>query len=138
LRILALDIGERRIGVALSDPGSILASPLTTIESASDEAARGEIVRLAGEHEVGEIVVGIPVSMSGRWGPQAKRTAAFARELSKLTDIPVKRVDERLSSVQAERMMRESGASPSRDKGRIDALAAAIILQSYLDSKRAC
>ena len=84
---------------------------------------------------VGEIVIGIPISMSGRRGPQVRRTLDFAELLAQQTDLPIKQVDERLSSVQAERMMIESGASPSRDKARVDAVAAAVILQAYLDSK---
>ena len=135
MRILSLDIGDKRIGVAMSDPSGFLASPVTTIERTSDASAVQEIVALIAQHEVGEIVIGIPISMSGRRGPQVRRTLDFAELLAQQTDLPMKQVDERLSSVQAERMMIESGASPSRDKARVDAVAAAVILQSYLDSK---
>ena len=136
MRILALDVGEKRIGVALSDPTGLLATPLTTIESKGRDSDIDEVVRLATEHEVGEIVVGLPLSMSGRRGPQAGRVDAFVRALAERTDLPLKSVDERLSSVQAERMLRESGVEPSKNKARIDSAAAAVVLQSYLDSKR--
>ena len=136
MRVLALDVGDKRIGVALSDPTGLLAFPLTTLERGSDDSAIAEIVRLASEHEVSDIVVGIPRTLSGRIGPQARRTADFASSLAEQTDAPVKTVDERLSSVQAERLLKESGVKPSRDKARVDAAAAAVILQSYLDSKR--
>jgi len=138
MRIIALDVGERRIGVALSDPTGTLATPLATIEQPSDDIrpTLDEIVRLVQENEASEIVVGIPVLLSGREGSQARTTRDFVRRLAERTAVPIRRVDERLSSVQAERMLRDSGAKPSREKGRIDAAAAAIILQSYLDSAR--
>ncbi len=136
MRILALDVGEKRIGVALSDPTGLLASPLTTIESKGQDFDIDEVLRLAEEHEAGEIVIGLPLSMSGRRGPQAGRVDAFVKAMAERTDIPLKSMDERLSSVQAERMLRESGVEPSKNKARVDSAAAAIVLQSYLDSRR--
>ncbi len=136
MRILALDVGEKRIGVALSDPTGLLASPLTTIESKGQDFDIDEVLRLAEEHEAGEIVIGLPLSMSGRRGPQAGRVDAFVKAMAERTDIPLKSMDERLSSVQAERMLRESGVKPSKNKARVDSAAAAIVLQSYLDSRR--
>ena len=137
MRILALDIGDRRIGVALSDPLGILATPLTTIERATPdtEAAIDEILVLAEQHEAAEILVGIPYLMSGRIGAQARITLDFAQSLSQRTHIPVTQTDERLSSVQADRLLAQSGASPTRDRGRTDAAAAAVILQAYLDTR---
>ena len=137
MRILALDVGDRRIGVALSDPLGMLASPLTTIERSTPdtEAAIDDILAIAEEHEVGEILVGIPYLMSGRIGAQARITIDFAAALAERTHITVTRIDERLSSVQADRMLSQSGASTTRDKGRTDSAAAAVILQSYLDAR---
>ena len=137
MRILALDFGERRIGVALSDPLGMLASPLTTIERATPDtdSAIGAVLSLAEEHEAAEILVGIPYLMSGRIGAQARITLDFAQALAERTHIPVTHIDERLSSVQADRMLAQSGASAARDKGRTDAAAAAVILQAYLDAK---
>ena len=136
MRILALDVGDKRIGLALSDPTGLLASPLTAIKLGKSVSARTEVLRLAAEHGVGQILVGMPLSMSGRRGPQAGRVAAFVRELSGRTDIPVTSLDERLSTVQAERLLRASGVEPSRDRARVDSAAAAVLLQSYLDSRR--
>ena len=137
MRTLALDVGENRIGVALSDPTGTLASPLTTIHRRDDASAVDEVLRLTAEHEVAEIVVGLPLSLSGREGPQAARARSFADLVAERSSIPVKFVDERLSSVQAERLLRESGVEPSRDRARVDAAAAAVVLQTHLDSKRA-
>jgi len=132
--VLALDVGDRRIGVAASDPTGTLASPLTTIER-TDEASDIESVQhLVLEHEATEIVVGMPFSLSGRRGCQARKVEEFTQALSGHTAIPVISVDERLSSVEAERMIRASGKRPSREKPLVDAVAAAVILQSYLDS----
>lgn len=148
MRIIALDVGDRRIGVAISDPTGMLASPLTVIErnGSADMAAADAVIALAREHSAGEIVVGIPYLMSGRTGSQARITLEFADALAALADIPVRRVDERLSSAQAARMLAQAGGAGERrsgrghgngngGKGRIDAAAAAVILQAYLDAR---
>ena len=136
MRILALDVGDRRIGVALSDPLGMLASPLTTIERVTPDtaAAIDAVLALADEHAAAEILIGIPYLMSGRIGAQARVTLNFAEALANRARIPITHIDERLSSVQADRMLAQSGAS-KRDKGRTDAAAAAVILQAYLDAK---
>ena len=136
MRIIALDIGDRRIGVALSDPLGILASPLTTIDRSTPdtEAAIDAVLALAEQHEAAEILVGIPYLMSGRIGAQARITLDFAQALSERTNIPIT-LTERLSSVQADRMLAQSGTSNTRDKGRTDSAAAAVILQAYLDAR---
>ena len=148
MRIIALDVGDRRIGVAISDPTGMLASPLTVIErdGAADMAAADAVIALARERSAGEIVVGIPYLMSGRTGSQARITLEFSDALAALADIPVRRVDERLSSAQAARMLAQAGGAGERrdkrghgngngGKGRIDAAAAAVILQAYLDAR---
>ena len=138
MRILALDVGDRRIGVALSDPLGILASPLTTIDrrtTPETEAAIDAVLALTEQHEAAEILVGIPYLMSGRIGAQARITLDFAQALSERTTIPITHTDERLSSVQADRMLTQSGTSNTRDKGRTDSAAAAVILQAYLDAR---
>jgi len=137
VRILALDVGDRRIGVALSDPLGMLASPLTTIDRATPDTdtAIDAVLALANQHEAAEILVGIPYLMSGRIGAQARITLDFAQALTTRTTIPVTQADERLSSVQADRMLTQSGASNTRDKGRTDSAAAAVILQAYLDAR---
>ena len=137
MRILALDFGDRRIGVALSDPLGILASPLTTIErgTADIDAAIDAILALAEQHEAAEILIGIPYLMSGRTGAQARITLDFAAALAERAHIPVAHIDERLSSVQAERMLAQSRRASERDKGDIDAAAAAVMLQAHLDRR---
>ena len=136
MRILALDVGERRIGLALSDPTGLLASPIDAIDLDDGEPAHERAARHASGMELSEIVVGMPYSMSGERGRQAGRVAAFVREFSRLVEVPVTTVDERLSTAQAEKLLRGQGVETSREKGRLDSAAAAVILQSYLDSRR--
>ena len=136
MRILALDVGEKRIGVALSDPSEVLASPLTTIKRVADAADVEAVLRLASEHEVGEIVAGIPLTLSGHIGPQASRVSRFVEMVSGSASVPVSTLDERYSTVEAEKLIRSAGGQPSRDRARVDAAAAAVLLQSYLDSHR--
>ena len=136
LRVMALDVGQKRIGVAMSDPDALLAMPLTTIARRAGTKDVDEVLRLAAEHDVGEIVVGMPFSLSGRKGPQAERVSEFAKVLAGCTTIPISSVDERYSSVQAERSLRELGIEPSRNRARVDAAAASVILQSHLDARR--
>ncbi|MDP7534733.1 MAG: Holliday junction resolvase RuvX, partial [SAR202 cluster bacterium] len=95
-----------------------------------------EIDRIARENEVEAIIVGLPRSLSGQLGSQAKLVKTFVTELSARVDLPVTMVDERYTTVQAERMLRESGRQPSRDRGLVDASAAAVMLQAYLDARR--
>jgi putative Holliday junction resolvase len=135
-RIMALDIGGRRIGVALSDPGRVLASPLTTLRAEPRAAAIARIAALAAQHEVAAIVVGLPLTLTGEVGPQAQIVQTFADELRQVVAVPVHLFDERLTSVAAERMMIELGIKPDRRKERIDEVAAAIILQDFLDAQR--
>jgi len=135
MRILALDVGERRIGTAICDPDERLAVPLGVIERQGREADVQSVLALAEQEEVGALVVGLPLSLDGSKGPQARRTEAFARQLSARTSLPVELWDERLSTAEAERY---AAARPRRGRrGTSDALAAAIILQGFLDARRA-
>lgn len=143
MRIMALDVGDKRIGIAFSDPTGTLATPFGATErgaKTSDDVA--EILRLAEREGAGEIVVGMPYTLSGERGAQASKTAAFVRELRGMADIPIAAVDERLSTAQANRLLRESPSpkrrrKPRRDnRARVDASAAAVILQGYLDGRR--
>jgi putative Holliday junction resolvase len=130
MRILGLDIGDRRIGVALSDPQGILASPLTIIERRDEQTAIRAIVDIVSQKEVGRIIVGLPLSMDGSISEQAKKVEAFIHELSDHTEVPIEFRDERLTTLSAKRLMQ--GVRKTR-KARDDAVAAALILQSYLD-----
>lgn len=130
MRILGLDVGDKRIGVAVSDPGRSLARSLQVIErgpKGQDLEAIGQLVR---DLDVTRIVVGYPRSLDGTIGEQAKRVERYARELERGLGVPVVLWDERLSTVAAERLMRDTGRN---DAQGIDAVAAAVILQNYLD-----
>ena len=130
MRSLGLDIGDKRIGVALSDPQGILASPLTIIDCSHDRADIEAIIAIVSQNQVGQIIVGLPLSMDGSIGKQAEKVKAFTRELCNHTEVPVEFRDERLSTVSAKRLMKTVRKTR---KTRHDAVAAALILQSYLD-----
>ncbi|MDO8611201.1 MAG: Holliday junction resolvase RuvX [Dehalococcoidia bacterium] len=132
-RILAIDPGERRIGVAAADLGLRVAIPLTTIEGGPD--AVEAVARLVEEEGARALVVGLPLSLSGALGPQAQRAQALAGALAHRLGVPVLTWDERLTSAEARRRL-SSGGGGRRQKRDVDALAAAIILQAYLDSQR--
>ncbi len=130
MRVLGLDIGDKRVGVALSDPQGILASPLTIIDRIDDQADMEAILAIIKQNEVRRIIVGLPLSMDGSLGEQAKKVKAFAQKLSDHTEVPIEFRDERLTTVSAQRLMRDLRKTR---KARDDAVAAALILQSYLD-----
>lgn len=131
-RSLGLDIGDRWIGVAMSDPQGILASPLTIIDRTDEQPGIAAILAIIDQNQVGMIVVGLPISMNGNIGPQAEKVQGFARELSKHTEVPVEFSDERLTTVSAQRLIR---MTRKNRKVRDDAMAAALILQGYLDER---
>jgi putative Holliday junction resolvase len=135
-RILALDVGGRRIGVALSDTLRMIASPLTTLRAVPRQRVLAELAKLVHDYEVTVVVVGLPLTLSGEIGPQAQVVQAFAAELEGVISVPVRLFDERLTTVAAERMMVELGIKPEQRKARIDEVAASIILQDFLDSIR--
>ena len=135
-RTLGLDVGDRWIGVALSDPLGILASPLTRIERTDDEAAVKAIADLVAKHEAKGVVAGLPYTMSGSLGPQAVSVQDFLRKLAESLSVPIQTSDERLSTVTAMQGMIEAGANRESRRGKIDAAAAALILQWYLDRLR--
>ena len=135
-RVMALDVGGRRIGVALSDSTRVLATPLTTLRAEPRARVIAEIAALVAQHEVAELVVGLPLTLSGEIGPQAKLVEIFAAELRQALRAPIHLLDERLTSVAAERLMQDLGIKPERRKARIDEVAASIILQDFLDTHR--
>ena len=135
MRVMGLDVGDRRIGVALSDPSGFLASPVTTVERTGGKRDVATVITLATEHEAELIVVGLPRLLSGEIGEQARKTMQFAEKLSQQTRIPVVLWDERFSSATADELMGQAGRSAAERRARIDAAAAAVILQSYLDQK---
>jgi putative Holliday junction resolvase len=126
MRILAIDHGAARIGCAISDPSGTLARPLEVLEPPDPAAA----ARLVSEHEAELVVVGLPVSLSGDEGPQARLAREFGNQLAEIVDVPVETYDERLTTRMAEESVRAGASAPA------DAVAAAHLLESYLESRR--
>ncbi len=135
MRILGIDYGDRRIGLAVSDPDAIIARGLPTLRNEGEAEVLAAIRRLVEEHEVAEIVVGLPRNMDDSIGPQAQKTMRFAEGL-KVLGLKVHLVDERLTTEQAKRVMTEAGLSREQQHKRMDRVAAQLILQIYLDSSR--
>jgi putative Holliday junction resolvase len=159
MRSLGLDVGDKRTGVAVSDPQGILATPLTVLASEDEDALINEIIRLVEQHKAERIVVGLPRRLNGELGKQADKVTAFADKLSaqakqsNLDQLDVQLWDERLSTKAAERLKREAVGKGSKLRSRakrgaknrsssakaeVDAIAAALILQGFLDSLTAC
>lgn len=136
MRILALDVGEKRIGVAISDLSQSLARSLKVIQRGSRQEDFATVARLVEEYEVEKVVVGYPRSLDGMAGAQAERVERYAVGLAESLTVPVLLWDERFSTVSAERLMREAGLRSKKKRERIDAVAAAVILQDYLDSRQ--
>ena len=132
---LGLDIGHKRIGVAGCDRLGMLVTELTTLQGKSFPQLVEALQHLIQDRQVTVLVVGLPYTMDGAIGQQAKRVESFAQRLSSALQLPVEYVDERLTSFQAEQMLLAEGTSPSRNKGLIDRKAAAIILQQWLDQR---
>ncbi|MDI6411313.1 Holliday junction resolvase RuvX [Streptomyces albus] len=136
-RRLAVDVGDARIGVASSDPDGVLATPVETVPGRDVPAAQRRLAALVGEYEPLEVVVGLPRSLNGGEGPAAAKVREFARQLAKnITPVPVRLVDERLSTVTAAQGMRASGVSAKKGRARIDQAAAVVILQNALETER--
>jgi len=133
-RILALDVGDKRIGVAISDELLMFGRPFGVVKN--DKNAYAEIARICQQNQVLEIVAGLPITMKGQVGEQAKKTKEFVKNLGKIVNIPVILQDERLTTVMVEKMLILEGVKTSRRKELLDQMAAKVILQEYLDSKR--
>lgn len=137
MRILGLDIGDVRIGAAISDPGQKTANPLEVVDARDTAKAVGRIVALVAEYEAEAVVYGLPLTLSGDAGPQCDRVLSFAAELKKRIAVPLIAKDERLSTSEGEKILIGRGVKRERRKQIIDMLAASIILQSYLDGENA-
>lgn len=136
MRILAVDHGEKRIGLALSDPAAILASPLKVLEHVSRLLDAAQVAELAAQHGAGLIVVGQSFDEEGRPNLAGRRAARFAEALQTQTDIPVTLWDESFSTQDARATRIEMGVSRKKRGGHLDELAAVLILRSYLESRR--
>lgn len=135
-RVLGLDLGDVRIGVAISDPDRRLALPLGTVQVGRPPGEMRAIADLVREHEVTLVVIGDPVSLDGVRRERATHAANFAEAMRGLLDVPVALRDERLSTVEAERSLRDAGVNRKRRRSVVDAAAAQVILQSWLDATR--
>ena len=136
MRALGIDFGEKRIGLAISDPLGLTAQGIETIEHQGKRQVLEALLKICQDHGIGEIVIGLPINMNGSMGPKAKEILALVPEMQEKFHLPVKTWDERLSSRQAGRLMIEQGLSRQKQKKQSDRLAATILLQSYLESKR--
>lgn len=135
MRILALDFGERRIGVAVTDPTGMLAQPLETVDRRPPPSRThlDQIAELAVEYRATRIVVGLPLHMDGRAGPEVEAARAFGLEVEARTGVPVDYLDERWTTREAERTLRELGVSSRKRRRRLDPIAASLILRTYLE-----
>ena len=131
-RILGIDYGDVRIGIAMSDETAFLASPLTTVQNG--KGAADEIAALVREHKVKTVVIGLPLNMDGSAGPATEKVRKFSEKLAKKTDVPIVESDERLTTVTAHHNLREAGLDGRQRKGVVDMAAAQVILQDWLDS----
>jgi len=132
-RVLALDLGKKRIGLAISDPLGITAQGLPTLQRTNIRTDLAELRELTVQRDVGLILMGLPLHMDGRESRQATYTREFAERLSAETGIPVKYWGERMTSIEAERVLKQSGISIEKRARAVDKLAAQILLESYLD-----
>ncbi|MFH1096118.1 MAG: Holliday junction resolvase RuvX [Candidatus Desantisbacteria bacterium] len=135
MRIIGLDVGDKYIGVALSDPLGMFAQPLKVITREGDEGTMEILKEIVSTSQVSKIVFGLPKNMNGSIGPQAEKVLSFIEMLKQTIDIPFLPWDERLSSKAAENSMIEAGLSRDKRKKMVDKIAAALILQGYLDSR---
>lgn len=135
MRILAIDFGEARIGLAISDPSGRLAMPLTTLARRSDRDAIDQIERIVQQEEVQKLVLGEPRNLDGSLGESARRVQSFRRKLLAQIPLSCDLLDETLTSVEATQRLRDAGVDLKRRPERIDAVAAQILLEQYLDSQ---
>lgn len=133
-RLIGLDVGDRRIGVAISDPLGITAAGLETIERVNMHTDVDNIALLAARHGAVQIVVGLPYNMDGTMGDQAEKVKSFAKKLARATGLPIVYEDERLTTISAIRTLTIQGVKTGKNRELVDKQAAAIILQRYLDS----
>ncbi len=136
MRVLAIDFGEARIGLAISDPQGRLAIPLTTLQRSSDGDAISQIAAIASQESVERLILGEPHNLDGSPGEAVRRVLSFASKLRSEIDLPCELVDERLTSVEARDRLRDAGVDLRRNPERIDAVAAQILLEQFLASVR--
>ena len=136
MKIMAIDYGDAHTGVALSDPTGFLAGSATTIHSRKEEVVLSELARMVRENQVDELVMGFPRNMDGTEGPRAELYRAFAGKVEEATGLKVVLWDERRTTVDAHRILFEAGKNAKKRKKTVNAVAASLILEGYLDFKR--
>ncbi len=135
MRILGIDHGERRVGLALSDEDGRIAQPLSTVPRRDPKVLLTDLAEIVREREVSRIVVGLPLMLDGREGASARRARRFAERLEETTGVTVELWDERLTTVAAQRALGEAGVKRAGQRAMVDRVAAALLLQSYLDAR---
>ena len=136
MRVMALDLGDARTGIAFSDPMMIIANGYETYKKVNDEQDLNYVINLINEKEVGIVVVGLPINMDGTMGERVEKSKNFASRLKeRLPNIQIEFMDERLTTVSAERVLIDADVSREKRKKVVDKIAATIILQAYLDKK---
>jgi putative holliday junction resolvase len=136
VRVIGLDIGEVRTGVAVSDPDGTVANPITVLATQRLLADPRPLRQVVEEGDARQLVVGLPLTMAGEEGPQALRVRQLGDRIAGLVGLPVEYVDERLSTAEAQRVLRAGGRSEKEQRGMVDMIAAALLLQSWLDGRR--
>ncbi len=135
-RLMALDVGDARIGVAVCDASQIAVTAHSVIARRPQASALERIVLLVAAEEIAGVIVGLPLSLNGEYSDQTRSVVAFVAVLTPLLSVPIQTWDERYTTVEAERILREQGVRRDRWRARIDAIAAAVILQDFLDAHR--
>ena len=136
MKVMSIDLGDVRTGVAVSDVTGFLAGRSVSITQRDRNKLLEEILALIEKEKPGELVMGLPINMDGTEGPRAEKSRAFGDRLQEASGLPVKYMDERGSSITANRLLSDAGKKKGKQRAQVDAVAAAIILQNYLDSKR--
>lgn len=136
MKIMAVDYGDARTGLAVCDRTEFLASPIGTIEERNAQLLAMKVAHMAEQYEVGEIIVGLPLNMNGSKGPRAEKCEAFADMLSQLTEIPVNMWDERSTTVSAHNILNETNVRGKKRKAMVDTVAATVILEAYLEYRK--
>ena len=136
MKIMAVDYGDARTGLAVCDRTEFLASPIGTIEERNAQLLAMKVAHMAEQYEVGEIIVGLPLNMNGSKGPRAEKCEAFADMLSQLTETPVNMWDERSTTVSAHNILNETNVRGKKRKAVVDTVAATVILEAYLEYRR--
>ncbi len=137
MRVLALDIGEVRVGIAVSDPGERVATPVCVLPAVEVEGMASSFRRVLEDWEPELLLSGLPVTLAGEEGPQAERIRGIAEKVAKASGLPLEFADERLTSREAKQILRQQGLNEKSMRGKVDMVAASLMLQAWLDSRHA-